>query len=573
MNILQTPVLIVGAGPVGLCLGMDLAARGTPCVLAEQRTARIDHPKATLLGPRSMEQLRRWGLEDEIYRNCLPNDQPYRISFVTGMNGKEVVGFESPSINEVRRSAKEPSSRFPELAWSPYGKTQIGQQALEPILFDAASRTPGLDIHQGWRIADFVQDDTGVTSTLAHVETGETRQVRSKYLVGCDGGTSVVRKKLGIRFSGRGAIRPNVTFQFRSAEFSKSHPLKPGNLYYIMLPDTFGVFMAIDGKDRWGYQYYFLDPAQRTDTPDVAAILHRAVGRPFDFELLNVTHWQHHQSVADHYLGGRVMLAGDAAHLFSPTGGVGMNTGINDAFDLSWKLHADLAGWGGDWLLQSYEYERRPIAIRNTQRAAANSDKNDMIMSEVTAELVSDTHKGELLRADLAQKLSWVVGQYESAGVHLGFRYQKSHICCAEPGLEPPDDYRVVTQSTYPGLRAPHVWLADGTSTLDLFGKDFVLVCFNGKETDCAAFIEAFATRGVPLLIRPLQHGHARQLYERDLVLVRPDGHVAWRGSEPPAHPLEVVDRVRGATRPRFIPEWATARDVAAMGIVAPKNT
>lgn len=567
MRRIETAVLVVGAGPVGLCLAMDLAWRGTSCMLVEQRTERIDHPKATLLGARSMEQLRRWNLEEQIYAASLPNDQPYRISFATGMNGHELLSFESPSINDVRALTRTQQKKWPELNWSPYGKTQIGQQAMEPILFEHAKRIDGLEIREGWKLDHFKHDEEGVLAQLSQVGTGELLEVRCKYLVGADGGASQVRRILGIKFVGRGPIRPNVTFQFRSAEFSKSHQLRPGNLFYIMLPDTFGVFMNIDGKERWGYQYYFLDASKKVDQPDVAAILHRAVGKPFDFELLNVTHWQHHQSVAERFSAGRVFLAGDAAHLFSPTGGVGMNTGINDAFDLSWKLHATLRGWGGDWLLHSYEQERRPISIRNTQRAATNSDKNDMIMAEITPDVVSNTARGELLRAEISQKLRWVVGQYDSAGVHLGYRYQKSNICWPDAELEPPDDYRVVIQSTFPGMRAPHVWLEDGRSTLDLFGQDFVLLHFPGHEAQAASIEPAFASRGVPLKTVCLHEPHVQSIYGYPLVLVRPDGHVAWRGAEAPTDMLAVVDRVRGAIRPPFVPDWASATDMANLHV------
>jgi 2-polyprenyl-6-methoxyphenol hydroxylase-like FAD-dependent oxidoreductase len=563
----DTPVLIAGGGPVGLSLGMDLAWQGTECMVVEQRTERTAHPKATLLGSRSMEQLRRFGLEEEIYSKSLPNDLTYRISFATGMNGDLLMRFESPSINMIKERNPEYAKRWAELNWSPYGKTQIGQQAVEPILMERAYRMPKLTIQEGWRVASFVQDAEGVTSQLENVKTGETRSVRSKYLVGCDGGASVVRKALGIRFAGRGAMRPNVTFLFRSKEFAESHPLGPGNLFYILLPDTFGVFMSIDGKDLWGYQYYYLDPSQKTETPDVEAILHRAVGKPFAFELLNITHWQHHQSVASHYQAGRVFLAGDAAHLFSPTGGVGMNTGINDAFDLSWKLHATLEGWAGHWLLHSYEQERRPIAIRNTQRAASNSDKNDMIMAEVTGDTVADTPRGALLRAGLKQKLRWVVGQYESAGVHLGYRYQKSEICVAEPGLEPPDDYRVVTQSTFPGFRAPHVWMSDGRSTLDLYGRGFVLMNLAGSAEDSARFTQAFNAQNVPLTVHHIQEPDVVKAYERALVLVRPDGHVAWRGDSAPDDLQVIVERARGAVRPTYAPEWATPEQFSSLAI------
>lgn len=562
---ITTPVLVVGGGPVGLCLAMDLAWQGTPCVLIEQRTERTRHPKATLLGARSMEQLRRWDLDDEIYRNSLPNDLDYRIFFVTGMNGDILMRFESPSIDKVRSRNPAYMERWAELRHSPYGKTQIGQQAVEPILVNRAQQTPGLTFMEGWKLVSFEQDDDSVSAVIEHCETGEQKTVHSRYMVGCDGGASVARRQLDIRLVGRGAMRPNVSFLFRSAEFAKSHPVGPGNLFYVMLPDTFGVFMSIDGKDLWGYQYYFLDPATKTEHPDVEAILHRAVGKPFEFELLNITHWQHHQSVATHFRAGRVFLAGDAAHLFSPTGGVGMNTGINDAFDLSWKLHAVLSGWGGEWLLESYEQERRPVAIRNTQRAAANSDKNDMIMAEVTPALLEKTPEGELLRAKLSQKLAWVAGQYESAGVHLGYRYQKSDICVPDSAVEPPDDYRYVSQSTYPGFRAPHVWRKDGTSTLDLYGRDFVLLCLGVPATHGSSLVQAFAERGVPLRCHVIDETAVIAAYEYPLVLVRPDGHVAWRGYAVDDDPLQLVDRVRGQLRPRFIPEWATPNDLARL--------
>lgn len=570
---LETPVLVVGGGPVGLCLAMDLAWQGTPCMLIEQRTERTSHPKATLLGARSMEQLRRWNLDDEIYRNSLPNDLDYRIFFVTGMNGDILMKFESPSIDKVRSRDPAYAQRWAELRYSPYGKTQIGQQAVEPILVKRAQNVPGLTFMEGWKLVSFEQDDDGVTSLIENVQTGETRTVRSRYMVGADGGASVARRQLGIRYVGRGAMRPNVSFLFRSAQFAESHPVGPGNLFYVMLPDTFGVFMSIDGKDLWGYQYYFLDPASKTEHPDVEAILHRAVGKPFEFELLNITHWQHHQSVATHFRCGRVFLAGDAAHLFSPTGGVGMNTGINDAFDLSWKLNAVLNGWGGEWLLESYEQERRPIAIRNTQRAAANSDKNDMIMAEVTPALLAKTPEGELLRARLSRKLAWVAGQYESAGVHLGYRYQKSDICVPDPAVEPPDDYRVVSQSTYPGCRAPHVWRQDGTSTLDLYGRGFVLLCLGVPRTRAATLIDAFAQREVPLQCHEIDEAAVIEAYEHPLVLVRPDGHVAWRGHAVEQDPLTIVDRVRGQLRPRFIPDWATPGDLSKLAVGCPTSS
>lgn len=563
---IHVPVLVIGGGPTGLCLASDLAWRGTRCLLVEKRREREIHPKATLLGPRSMELLRRWNIDEKIYASALPNDLVYRIFFVMGMNGPVLTRFESPSIDHFRHQKLEDATRWPELLWSPYGKTQIGQHAVEPVLLDVARGQANLDLREGWELVAFEQDADRVRATIRDAATGQEEVVEADYMIGCDGGASAVRRALGIRFVGRGPMRANVTFFFRSPEFAKAHPVGAGNLFYNMLPDTFGVFMSIDGKDLWGYQFYFLDPKKKTDDPDVAGILHRAVGRPFEFELLNITHWHHHQSVVTHFREGRVFLAGDAAHLFSPTGGVGMNTGIVDAFDLSWKLDAVAKGWGGPWLLDSYEEERRPIAIMNTQWAASNSDKIDMIMAEVSADYLEDTPRAELLRAQLSRKVTWTVSQYNSTGVHLGYRYSRSSICCPDGEIEPPSCSRFVTTSTFPGFRAPHVWMADGRSTIDLFGKDFVLVCArDATAAEAGPLVSAFAAQGVPLQVAEIRETAVDTAYERRFVLVRPDGHVAWRGEAMPADPEAIVARVRGDERPAFVPEWAGPDDVAAL--------
>ena len=185
--------------------------------------------------------------------------------------------------------------------------------------------------------------------------------------------------------NGRGAMRSNVSFFFRSRNFMDVHGLGMANLYFIFTPDSFGVFTAIDGRELWNFQYYFLDPAKATEALDPQKILFAAMGKPFDFKLLHTTHWRHHQSVARRWRDGRIFLAGDAAHLFAPTGGVGMNTGIGDACDLAWKLDAVLGGWGGQGLLDSYEIERKPVAVRNSVISANNSDKIDMVMDETPA--------------------------------------------------------------------------------------------------------------------------------------------------------------------------------------------
>ncbi|MEZ6023794.1 MAG: FAD-dependent monooxygenase [Hyphomonadaceae bacterium] len=475
MSSTEVPVLIVGGGPVGLTLGTELARLGRRCLLVERRTEPTKHPKATLLGARSMEFYRRWGLTDAIYAKAINQDLPYYIVFTTRLAGQELSRFRSPSIAETRGRSRETLARFRELNWSPYGKTQIGQQALEPVLLDHAREQPQLEMRHGWVLRAFEQDDRGVVAQLQQVSTGRIEVVRAQYLVGCDGGTSGVRRQLGVRYNGRGKMRANVSFFFRSAEFLEAHGRGVANLYFVFAPDSFGVFTAIDGAELWNYQYYFLDPDKATEALDPEAILHRAMGKPFAFELLATQHWHHHQSVAERWRDRRVFLAGDAAHLFVPTGGVGMNTGIGDAFDLAWKLDASLAGWGGPGLLDTYEIERKPIAIRNSILSASNSDRIDMVMSETPADI---DNANEQVRAELSRKIRYLSRQFNSAGVHLGYRYVDSPIIVGDGMPEPPDDPAQVSQSSWPGCRAPHAWLPDGRSTLALVGGAFVLLRF-----------------------------------------------------------------------------------------------
>ena len=555
----DVPVLIVGGGPVGLTLAGELGWRGTPCMLVEARTGPTEHPKATLLGARSMELFRRWGLTDAIYAGALPPDVNYAITFSTRLCGHELFRVVSPSIRQTVERPPEAMARWRELQWSPFYKTQIGQQALEPILIDFAARRPGVTLRHGWRCLDAAEDETGVTARIEQVASGRIETVRARYLAACDGGSSGLRRALGIRRSGRGRMRPNVSFYFESADFLETHGRGLGNLYFVFAPDSFGVFTAIDGRSNWLFQFYFLDPARATEALDPEAVLTRAMGRPFPFRLKAVQHWHHHQSVAqrwrsrrgDAWTGapGRMFLAGDAAHLFPPTGGVGMNTGIGDAVDLGWKLDAVEQGWGGEGLLAAYEAERKPVAVRNSVVSANNSDKIDMVMDGTPPEVEDDGPRGEAIRAALARNIRWMARQFNAAGVHLGYRYHDSPVIVPDGSPEPPDDPAQVSNSTWPGCRAPHAWTgADrslrGESTLDWFGREFVLLESGGA--DGAPLSAALAVLGAPVQRRHVDDPALAALFERPLVLVRPDGHVAWRGPDGPADPHSVARTVCG---------------------------
>jgi 2-polyprenyl-6-methoxyphenol hydroxylase-like FAD-dependent oxidoreductase len=538
----RVPVLIAGGGPVGLTLGIDLAHRGVPALLVEPRHGPTQHPKATLLGARSMELFRRWGLDEEVYAACMPQEEAYYIVFCDRLSGHELHRFASPPVARIRARDPDAAARWRELAWSPYGKTQIGQQALEPVLLRHAQALRPLTLRHGWRLAGFEDRGDHVLATLED-EAGVQREVEADWLVGCDGGGSVVRRSLGIRMHGRGRMRSNVSFLFRSAAFLAAHGKGLANLYFCFTPGCFGVFTAIDGRELWNFQYYWADPT-REGADDPVAVLHAAMGKPFDFELVATTHWHHHQSVAAEWRRGRVLLAGDAAHLFVPTGGVGMNTGIGDACDLAWKLAALRDGWAGEALLDSYEAERKLIAIRNSLISATNSDRIDMVMAETPDFIGEESAQGAAARARLKQRIAWMSRQFNSAGVHLGYRYVDSPAIVADGTPEPPDDPNQVVPSTWPGSRFPHAWLPDGRSTLDLLGAGFTLVGA-GMPAEAPRLLHALRSCGAPV---QAVRCDAALPGAPGLVLARPDGHVGWRGNEDPVDAARIAARLTGRT-------------------------
>jgi 2-polyprenyl-6-methoxyphenol hydroxylase-like FAD-dependent oxidoreductase len=550
MERIETPVLIVGGGPTGLALAADLSSKGVRSLVAETRTEPTAHPRATLLGSRSMEYYRRLGLDEEIVRNSLPREHGYRIVFATRLSGKLLHAHGSPSPNEYMAAHREMRTDVPESAWTPYYKVQIGQHALEPIIKRWVAGQGQSDLRYGTEFVSFKQDADGVTSVLRDLATGTETEVRSRFLVACDGGRSAVRAELDIPYTGRGAMRRNVSYLFRSKAFL-DHATAAGwaNLYFIFRPGAFGVFTNINGGEIWNYQNYVMEGEAEGSERDPSEQIRDAMGFDFPFEILQVMYWSHHQSVADRFREGNVFLAGDAAHLFCPTGGIGMNTGIADAFDLGWKLTAALEGWAGPHLLDSYEWERRAIGVRNTIAAASNADRIDAMMRVTPEGLEEEGAEGDERRKAFGRRLRQTSKQFNTAGLHLGYRYADSFIVVPDGTPEPPDDSRIVTQSTWPGSRAPHVWLEPGKSTLDLFdGKGFVLVALPGAP-ETAALAAAAGKRGIPFK-RADVNERARALYEKALVLVRPDGTVSWRGDALPQDCEALWDVATGARAP-----------------------
>jgi 2-polyprenyl-6-methoxyphenol hydroxylase-like FAD-dependent oxidoreductase len=537
---MKTPVLIVGGGPVGLAMAGDLGWRGIPCVLIEKTDGRITQPRMDMVHVRTMEFCRRWGIvqwvEEAGYNRNYPQDNAWVTSLVNGYElGREPL----PSP----RQEKPPSQ-------SPQKRERCPQNFFDPVLARFAGTFP----HVTWRyrteLVDFTEQDGGVTARAIDHATGASETIEADYLVACDGAGGPCRDKLGIALVGNEVLTYTTNVIFRCAGLEKLHRIKSACRFIFIGPEgTFATIVAIDGRDHWRFSLVGSREYRKLAEADLRAAIERAVGCPFEFDIESVMPWTRRELIADCYGTGRVFLVGDIAHQLSPTGGFGMNTGIQEAIDLAWKLAARLSGWGGDALLASYEAERRPIAARNVREAAGNlarmlSPRENLPPPEIFV----PGPAGDAARRMFGAKFTETMRrEWFTIGIQLGYHYENSPICIPDGTLAPPDETATYTQTARPGHRAPHVWLAPGQSTLDLFGRGFALLRFGAVPADATALVEAAASRQVPLLVHDIHNEEAAALYERRLVLVRPDGHVTWRGDEVLNDAARIIDAVRGA--------------------------
>ncbi len=530
------PILIVGAGPVGLALAGDLGWRGRSCIVIEQSDGSIYQPRMDLVGVRTMEFCRRWGLVDAVEHSPYPRDYPQDNIYLTSMTGWELGRERMPAMG-----AEKP------LPQSPQHRERCPQHMFDPILRQFAQSFATVKLRYRTRLLDFVADAAGVTATVDDLERGTRETIRAAYLVGCDGASSFVRDKLGIAMLGNPALTYTTNIIFRCPNLVALHDKGKAYRHIFVGPEgTWATIVAINGADQWRMSIIGGPERKELSTADIDAAIRRAVGRDFDYEILTVVPWTRRELVAEHYGKGRVFLAGDSIHAMSPTGGFGMNTGIQDAVDLSWKLDAVLAGWAGPRLLDSYETERRPVAVRNVAQATANLGR--MRSPRCTDAFLADTAEGAKERAAVGRAFSEAMRhEWYTLGIHLGYRYDDSPICWSDGTNPPPLEAMTYTQTARPGARAPHVWLKDGRSTLDLFGRGFVLLRIGKLAPAGDALAAAAAQRGVPLTQLALDEPELARVYERRLVLVRPDGHVAWRDDTMPADPLRLIDCARGA--------------------------
>jgi 2-polyprenyl-6-methoxyphenol hydroxylase-like FAD-dependent oxidoreductase len=519
-SVIETPVLIAGGGPVGLMLARVLARLGTPAMVVEKSPTPTRHPKMDITNARSMELFRRFGLEDRLRAVAVPEANPFDVAWVTTLAGHELHRFRymSPEAWRAHIRVHDDGSQ-PQVP-----PMRVSQVVIEPVLRAAVAEEPLIRTRYGVALEDLEQDGEGVTAVVRDDADGKTRCIRARYLVGCDGGSSRVRDCLGIPLEGTPAVMQRYMVHFRS---QARHLLQRFGVTWHY-QSAMGTLIAQDDHDTWTLQTR-PDPGMAVGELDPHERLTAFAGAGFDYQVLVANPWTPHLLVAQRYAHGRVLLAGDAAHQYIPTGGYGMNTGIADAVDIGWKLAAVLQGFGGPALVASYDAERRPVGVRNREASGRHTGVR-MAVAEVYRELLAGGGGADQVRRAEAGRRIAALGnaENESFGIELGYCYRGSPIVVQEPGVKAPEDPVHYSPTTVPGVRLPSVFLADGSQLYDRLGPWFTLLSLGSAPP--AKWREAARRRGVPLATLALDEARLRHLFGADLILVRPDHHIAWRG-------------------------------------------
>lgn len=545
---INTSVLICGGGPVGLTLALALSRQGIASIVVNDRTETTSHPKLDVVNCRSMEIYRQMGLADKIRDAGNPRSANQYVAFAASASGPwyRVLTDRHPVYRPVAQ-ADEIICRTTDGSLPLESMQRIAQMHLEPVLLAEAKSDPNIDVRFGWFLYGFEQDDAGVTAHIDDLATGCHVQVRSEYLIGCDGPNSRVRNFLNIDYDGtRDILGELFIIHLRSSEIADLYPNRQPYWHtWISRPGFQGLLVSPDaGRDDF--------VLHRTFTPrkdeSLETIVDAALGQKLSYEIIRSGSWRPQFLVAGSFGRKRVHLAGDATHQYMPTGGLGMNTGIAEAQNLAWKLAAVIKGWGGRGLIESYEAERLPIARRNREHVKRCAAAALEINFPVDQNALSETSAGCARRAEIGtifeQKISRL---YESLGIEVGYVYEESPVIVPNGKHPRQKDETEYSPTAHPGARLPSVFLADGSALFDrLSPSGLTLLICGDKSDDSGPLASAASTRRVPLTVLQLAEPRLREVYGCRYLLVRPDQHVCWRGDMQPVEPGRIIDRVRG---------------------------
>ena len=538
---MDASVIVVGAGPVGLALAINLGRAGIKTILLERNPEPQFLPKMERCNARSMEMFRRIGLSKKIRDAGLREDCPMDVFIVEDLTKPALLEEKHPSIQTFQGKIKE--CKDLSMPLEPY--QLISQYTLEPLLKAEAEALQSVEVLFGHEFMEFSQSDDGVSVRFEDSD-GQSKTLTAAYLVGCDGGSSPIRKQLGIKLRGEGGILELQQALFYCEELFERlpHGSGPGQGRHYHRADAEHTFLIMqDSTKHWSLH---------ATVPDAEAMKRKfeeIVGFPVNYELLSCAPWRQNLLLADRYREGRVFLAGDSVHLVIPTGGLGMNTGVGDAFDLAWKLIGTLKGWGGPELLDSYEIERRQVGDRNVGASRYANVGRQKWRSIATDEIFSGTEAGESMKRKLIQ-----VADSEQRkgnrmiGAELGYRYVDSPCIDNVPGGP---EHRVgeYNPNVWPGSRLPHCWLDDGSALQDQLSETYILLSLGKKPLDTSKLRQSYEKIGAPVAEVRIESNRLRDLYGFDLLVLRPDMHVAWRGNDAPPNPQEIASISTGHGR------------------------
>ena len=567
-NAVETDVLIAGGGPFGLMLANELGRRHIQCLLVDPKPSTAFNPQANATQARTMEHFRRLGFAHEIRAQGLPPHHPTDITYLTRFSGIELARLRLPTAAAAPQAIKAMSGSW-SAAELPH---RVSQKFVEVTLRQHAEKWASNDIRYGWKLESFKDESLSSNNTgsvaashpiearIQQVNSAEpvSLDVRAKYLIGADGARSFVRHELGIAWGGATGFKRNfmggkmLAVYLKAPHFYEQNPNDRAWMYVIVNPELRAFIMSVDGVSEFAFHVQMADDAatEALTADDAKRLFALAYGQAIDIEILSMATWlAGHALVADSFQKGHVFLGGDAVHLFTPTGGLGYNTAVEDAVNLGWKLSAVLKGQAQPTLLDSYEIERKPLAIRNTGYAKQFADSIGLFDADKALEDISP--EGEQARSIASDYLNGHARrEFNIPGVTFGGRYIHSPLIVEDGTQAPVDAANTYIPSACPGGRPPHAWLPDGSSLFDHFNFEWTLLVLGQDKgplaQDALKFSEAALQCHLDFKVLRFDSQELLDLYEANLVLIRPDQIVAWRGTN--AHQaMQILKQASGA--------------------------